>query len=49
MKSEANRRKTNKEWHVLFMDKNHLAAAGFYYTNWSDIFCCAFCGLEVEH
>jgi len=47
MKSEADRRKTYKDWHVSFMDKNHLAAAGFYYTNWSDIVCCAFCGVEV--
>jgi len=49
MKSEADRRKTYKDWHVSFMDKNHLAAAEFYYTNWSDIVCCAFCGLEVGH
>ena len=48
-KSEANRRKTYAEWPIPFMDKNHLAAAGFYYTNWSDIVCCAFCGLEVGH
>ena len=36
-KSEADRRKTYKEWHVRFMDKNHLAAAGFYFTNCSDL------------
>jgi len=29
------------------MDKNHLAAAGFYFTNCSDVARCAFRGVEV--
>jgi E3 ubiquitin-protein ligase XIAP len=49
MKSEADRRKTYKEWHVPFMDKNHLAAAGFYFTNCGDVVRCAFCGVEVGY
>ena len=47
MKSEADHRKTFEKWHVPFMDKTHLAAAGFYFTNWGDVVCCAFCGVEV--
>ena len=46
MKSEADRRKTYKDWHVSFMDKNYLAAAGFYFTNCGDVVRCAFCGVE---
>jgi hypothetical protein len=30
-----------------FMDKNRLAAVGFYYTSRGDIVRCAFCGVEV--
>ena len=30
-----------------YIDANQLAAAGFYYTNWSDVVCCAFCDLQV--
>jgi len=29
------------------MDANELQAAEFYVTNWSDVFRCAFCGIEV--
>jgi len=29
------------------MDANELAAAGFYFTNWSDVVRCAFCGVQV--
>jgi len=29
------------------MDKNYLAAAGFYYTKWSDVVRCAFCNVEL--
>jgi len=32
---------------VTFIDKNHLVAAGFYFTNQSDIFRCAFRGVEI--
>jgi len=31
------------------MDKNHLAFAGFYFTNCSDVVRCAFCGVEVGY
>ena len=47
MKSEADRREIFQKWPVGFIDKNHLAAAGFYYTNQSDVVCCAFCGAQV--
>ena len=49
MKSEADRRKTYKDWHVAFMDKNYLAAAGFYFTNCGEVVRCAFCGAEVGY
>ena len=49
MKSEADRRKTYKDWHVSFMDKNYLAAAGFYFTNCGDVVRCGFCGVEVGY
>ena len=29
------------------MDVNQLAASGFYFTNWSDVVRCAFCGVQV--
>lgn len=47
MKSESDRRRTYEKWPVSFMDANHLSAAGFYFTNRSDVVCCAFCGVEV--
>jgi len=31
------------------MDKNHLAEAGFYYTNLSGVLCCALCRAQVGH
>ena len=49
MKSEADRRKTYKDWYVSFMDKNYLAAAGFYFTNCGDVVRCAFCEVEVGY
>ena len=42
--SVSDRRKT---WCVPFMDVNQLAAAGFYFTDWSDVVRCAFCGVDV--
>jgi hypothetical protein len=30
------------------MDKNRLAAVGFYYTSWGDVVLCAFCAVEVR-
>jgi hypothetical protein len=47
MKSEADRRRTYERWPVSFMDKDHMSAAGFYFTNRGDVVCCAFCGVEV--
>jgi len=34
---------------VPFIDKNILAAIGFYYTNWNDAVRCAFCDVELGH
>jgi len=48
-KSKADRRKTYKDWQVSFMNKNYLAAAGFYFTNCSDVVRCAFCGVKVGY
>jgi hypothetical protein len=47
MKSEAERRKKKKKWPVAFIDKNNLAEAGFYYTDHSDVVCCAFCVAQI--
>jgi len=47
LKSEVDRRKTFKYWHVPFMNVNQLAAAGFFFTNKGDVVCCAFCEVEV--
>jgi hypothetical protein len=49
MNSDADRLETYEEWHVTFMDKNQLAAAGFYFNNWGNVVCCAFCGVEVGY
>jgi hypothetical protein len=49
LKSEVDRRKTFKYWHVPFMDVNQLAAAAFFFTNRGDVVRCAFCGVEVGH
>jgi len=48
LKSEADRRKTYETWRLPFMDANQLAAAGFYFTNQSDIVRCVFCGAEIS-
>jgi len=45
MRSEADRRQIFEKLQVAFMDKNHLAAVGFYYRNWSDVVWSAFCGV----
>jgi len=42
LKSEVDRRKSYETWRVPFMDANQLAAAGFYFTNQSDIVRCVF-------
>jgi len=49
LKSEVDRRKTFKHWHVTFVDVNQLVAAGFFFTNRGDVVRCAFCGVEVGH
>jgi hypothetical protein len=36
-------------WRKPFFEANQLAAAGFYFTNRSDVIHCAFCGVEVGH
>ena len=43
LKTEADRRKRYETWRITFMDANQLAAAGFYFTNQSDIVRCVFC------
>ena len=49
MQIDADRRKTYETWQVPFAYTNHLAAAEFYFRNWSDVVRCAFCGIEVGH
>jgi len=49
LKSEVDRRKTFKYWHVPFMDVNQLVDAWFFFTNRADVVRCAFCGVEVGH
>ena len=46
-KSEAIRLQTFQKWPLQFIDKNHLAAAGFYFTYSKDVVCSAFCGVQV--
>jgi hypothetical protein len=47
MKSEADCRLKFEKWPVAFIDKNNLAEAGFYYTDHSDVLCCAFCVAQI--
>ena len=47
-KSEEIRRQTFHNLHVEVLDKNHLAAAGFYYTNFKNVVCSAFCKIELK-
>jgi hypothetical protein len=49
MKKEADRRETFKTWSVVYIDSNHLAAIGFYFTKCRDVVRCAFCSVEVGH
>jgi hypothetical protein len=48
MKSEADRRLTFEKWLVALVDKNNLGEAGFYYTDHSDVVCCAFCVAQID-
>jgi len=47
MKSEAYRRLTFEKRLVVFIDKNILAEAGFYYTDHSEVVCCASCVAQI--
>ena len=47
VKSEAVRLQTFHNWPDEFIDKNDLAAAGFYFTGFKDIVCCAFCEVQL--
>jgi len=47
MKSEADRRLTFEKWAGAFIDKENLADAGFYYTDHSEVVCCAFCVAQM--
>ena len=48
VKSEAVRLQSFHNWPVEFIDKNNLAAAGFYFTGVKDIVCCAFCEVQLK-
>jgi hypothetical protein len=43
MKKHAARLKTYESWPLSFMDKNEMAAAGFYFTGFGDMVRCPFC------
>ena len=47
VKSEALRRQTFHNCPVQFIEKNHLAVAGFYYTDCKDVVRCAFCDVQL--
>ena len=47
MRSEADRGLTFEKCPVAYIDKNILAKAGFYYTDHSDVVCCAFCVTQI--
>ena len=47
VKSEEIRRETLHNWPVEFIDKNDLAAAGFYHTQFKDVVCCAYCNVRL--
>jgi hypothetical protein len=49
LKSKIDRRKTFKYSRVPFMDINQLTAAGFFFTNRSDVVRCEFCEVVVGH
>ena len=48
VKSEEIRRQKFYNWPVEFIDKNHLAAAGFCYTDWKDVVCCEFSKVQLS-
>jgi hypothetical protein len=43
MKTQADRLKTYEHWPLSFLDKNEIAAAGFYLTGYGDLVRCPFC------
>ena len=47
MKSDADCSLKFEKWPVAFIDMNNLGAAGFYYTDHSDVVCCAFCVAQI--
>jgi len=49
LKSEVRNRKTYETWRLPIMDANQLAAAGFYFTNLSDVVRCFFCVVKIYH
>ena len=49
MKSEAQRSQSFKKCPLAFIDKNHLGAAWFKFTNQSDIVRCTICGVEIGY
>ncbi|XP_061727713.1 baculoviral IAP repeat-containing protein 7-B-like [Cydia pomonella] len=47
-KREAVRRDTYSTWSVIFMNPDHLAAAGFFYTGFKDSVKCFECGIDIS-
>jgi len=46
-KNEAARRETFENWPIKFLNTNDIAAAGFYYTHYKDVVCCAYCHVRL--
>jgi len=49
LNTEADSRKKYEKWRIHIMEPKQLAAAGFYFTNQSDLVRCFFCGVEMGH
>jgi hypothetical protein len=49
MKSYAARLKSYEDWSLTFMNKDEMAAAGFYFTGYGDMLRCPFCKILVGY
>jgi hypothetical protein len=49
MKNYAARLKTYEGWSLTFMDKDEVAAVGFYFTGYGDMLRCPFCKVLVGY
>jgi hypothetical protein len=36
-----------KYWSVTFLDPKHVASAGLYFTQYTDLVCCPFCNIVL--